>query len=332
MVRIISVSTGSAQGPVALKKEGTMRNRIGILIILAITALILVMTSVMSRQETRPAASSKSLQAAPRVQSPGARPSTTVSHRGTEAKSINTTFAQKNQRLIKSLESDDYADCQTAQQELIALGDDGVADLIAALARSTVAAKGIIIFILGRIQDYRALPAIIPYTEDANAYIRRNAVEALGVIRDSAATASLVRALSDTDSAVRARSAWALSQIGGPGAGEELIKTLKSEDDARVKRSLVRALGILGEDKATKVLLDELAADTSLDYKEEVVAALGSINDQSAVLELEAYAAKLRKTLAEQEISPAAVGIANAAVYQTLASVEGVLMQLKGGY
>jgi len=197
--------------------------------------------------------------------------------------------------LIESLKSDDFPTSRKAADKLASLGKEAVPALLDTLPESSVALKGQIIFLLGRIKDKSATPLLMEMLNDDNAYIRRNAAEALGKIEDNQALYSLTSALLDDDTSVKERSAWALGQLHDAEAVEDLLNILNFEKEERVKSAVVGALAKLKDGGATLTLLDELKAVNDQLYKNLVVAALGEIGDSRALEDLIKYVDELRE-------------------------------------
>lgn len=197
--------------------------------------------------------------------------------------------------LISVLESSNWNASYEAANKLTSLGKDAVSQLVGSLEGASVALKGQIVFILGRIGDKGAGPILMEALQDDNAYIRRNVAEALGKIKDERALNELAATLFDDDSGVRERSAWALGELNDPRIVGDLIDRMVDEKEERVKSAVVNALAKLKDDWATGALLTELKSQSDLLYKNEVVTALGEIGDSRALSDLIEYIDQLKQ-------------------------------------
>ncbi len=219
-----------------------------------------------------------------------------IKERQTENKAVIVSLPKKSvdylaenkevKALMEKLGSDDIDVSQDAAGKLAELGKSVIPSLIDVLKGASIALKGQIIFLLGRIGDKDAVPVLVEVLKDENAYIRRNAAEALGKIKNEGAIASLSTSLFDEDSAVRERSAWALGEIKDTRAVESLLDRMSDEKDEMVKTSAVNSLGKIQDQRATLVLLKELKLQTDSLYKNEVVKSLGELRDPLAIKDL----------------------------------------------
>jgi epoxyqueuosine reductase len=75
--------------------------------------------------------------------------------------------------------------------------------------------------------------------------LRRNAAIALGNAGDTAAVPALCRALGSEPALVRGHAAWALGQLGGAAASRALLERQSVEEDDWVREEIVAALGTL---------------------------------------------------------------------------------------
>ena len=197
--------------------------------------------------------------------------------------------------LVANLGNDDWETSKKAADELATLGNQAVPELIKALPQASVAAKGQIVFLLGRIGDKQATPALLETLKDENDYIRSNAAEALGKIKDAQAISALTEALNDTEVSVRERAALALGELKDAQAVDNLLGQLPNENEERVKSAIVYALGQIKDNQATTSLISELKSQEDQLYKNEVVVSLGEIGDKNALPDLNEYLAALKQ-------------------------------------
>lgn len=73
----------------------------------------------------------------------------------------------------------------------------------------------------------------------------RNLAVALGNARQPASAPALAQALQDDEAHVRGHAAWALGQVRGPGARQALVMALEWEQDAGVREEIAAALASL---------------------------------------------------------------------------------------
>lgn len=212
---------------------------------------------------------------------------------------ISLNKVDKNRKiksLIKLLGDADIEKSIKAADKLAVLGKTAVPELITALDFAPLFLKGQIVFLLGRIGDRVAVSVLQGLLRnDDNAYIRRNAAEALGKIKDQDALIDLVWGLSDDDFTVRERSAYALGELKNNQATVDLAQHLGPEKEERVKSAIVKAIGEIKDKNATETLIKELAVKNNLAYKDEIVFSLGEIADDEALIPLETFLHQLNE-------------------------------------
>ncbi len=206
-------------------------------------------------------------------------------------------------KLIMQLGSNDIHEMITAANELAALGSKAVPTLIQALNDESIAIRGQVVFLLGRIADPQATQALIVALNDENAYIRRNAVDALAKIKNSAATTALVERLADEDTVVREHAAMALGELKDKTVTENLAGLLTTEEDITIKQAAIDSLGKLADSRATKILVQELEKHNDLTYQSNVVNSLGSIGDAGSLEALLRYLDHLRASEPEDPLA-----------------------------
>ena len=197
---------------------------------------------------------------------------------------------------IKRLNSDDIKESQKAAQEIIALGDAAVGQLVKALSSKSLFLKGQAVFLLGKIGNNAAVG---PLTEllrnNDNAYIRRNAAQALGNMHDSQAYDALVTGTQDNDPGVRVNAVTSLGNSGELSASQVLVGMMRAEKEMSVRFALVQALGELKDPLAAAPLATELALEADRIYKNDIARALGKIGNPVALSALREYLAELKK-------------------------------------
>ena len=128
---------------------------------------------------------------------------------------------------------------------------------------------------LGALDDSRAVPALMTALKDADARVRRQAAWALGAVDDRRAVAPLTTALGDEDPQVRKQAAWALGAIGDRGAVEGLVRVL-TDSSGGVREQAAWALGAIGDERAMPGLLDALK-DREPSVRRQAAWAIGAI-------------------------------------------------------
>jgi HEAT repeat protein/cyclophilin family peptidyl-prolyl cis-trans isomerase len=99
-------------------------------------------------------------------------------------------------------------------------------------------------FALQRLEDKRALPALLALAGDSNPYTRAFAVKGLGSLKDRAATPVILPLLSSRDTGVAIEAIRAVGKIGDPAAAEPLLRIVQGRGAAQQMRvEAVTALG-----------------------------------------------------------------------------------------
>ncbi len=186
--------------------------------------------------------------------------------------------------LVSRLQSPDFPEARKADC-ILALGslkDRAAVEALLAIAGSADADKVRRMYAadaLGKIGDPRALPVLRSMFAENDALIRLYAASALSRFSMEEAFPSLLQGLRDENVRVREQSAKALARpLSGPQADAAVpILSFKAEQDpeASVRAASIAALGAIGGDAATRVLL-KIYAGTSypLDSRERSLAVL----------------------------------------------------------
>jgi HEAT repeat protein len=132
---------------------------------------------------------------------------------------------------------------------------------------------------LGRIQDGRAVPALMPLLHDKVKAVRAEAATALAAI-GPAAVPALVEALKHEEWLVRLHAVEALGKVKAPAAVPPLLFVLFNDRDSAVREDSVRALGEIGSPETVEFLVTVLKDPT---LRPLAVEALGRIGDHRAV-------------------------------------------------
>ena len=115
-------------------------------------------------------------------------------------------------------------------------------------------------YALQRLEDARALPALLTLAKDQNAYTRAFAVKGLGTLKDAAALPVLMPLLTSGDRSVLIETVRALGRIGDRSAAEPLLRLVNAAaTDPFVRLEAVGAIGSLDVPAVTDTLLDLLS-------------------------------------------------------------------------
>ena len=115
-------------------------------------------------------------------------------------------------------------------------------------------------FALQRLEDKRALPALLTLAKDGNAHTRALAVKGLAALKDRAALPVLMPLMSSGDRNVLIETVRALGRIGDPAAAAALLRILgDAAADPHVRLEVVGAIGNLHVPAVADALLDVLA-------------------------------------------------------------------------
>jgi HEAT repeat protein/cyclophilin family peptidyl-prolyl cis-trans isomerase len=115
-------------------------------------------------------------------------------------------------------------------------------------------------FALQRLEDKRALPALLTLAKDANPYTRAFAVKGIGALKDASALPVLTPLLTSGDRNVLVETVRALGHIGDPSSAAALVKIVRdASSDPFVRLEAIGALGAIRTDEVAETLLDVLA-------------------------------------------------------------------------
>jgi HEAT repeat protein/cyclophilin family peptidyl-prolyl cis-trans isomerase len=115
-------------------------------------------------------------------------------------------------------------------------------------------------FALQRLEDTRALPALLTLAKDAHPYTRAFAVKGLAALKDRSAMPVLMSLMSSGERTVLIETVRALGRIGDPAAVEPLLRIIRdAAADPHVRLEAVGAIGGLHQPEVGDALLDVLA-------------------------------------------------------------------------
>lgn len=114
-------------------------------------------------------------------------------------------------------------------------------------------------FALQRLEDPRALPALLTLVSDPQPYTRAFAAKGLGAMKDRLAGMALIPLVAAPEKAVAIEAVRSLGKLGEPGAGPALLKAIQTAGvDPHLRLEAVGALGSVGGEGAATVLIDLL--------------------------------------------------------------------------
>jgi cyclophilin family peptidyl-prolyl cis-trans isomerase/HEAT repeat protein len=115
-------------------------------------------------------------------------------------------------------------------------------------------------YALGRLEDKRALPALLALARDAHPYTRAFAIKGLGALKDPAAVPTLIPLVSSADRSVAIQTVRALGRIGDPAGAAPMLKMAQAADtDPQLRLEIVAAIGALRAPGVSDLLLDALS-------------------------------------------------------------------------
>ncbi|MDF2459683.1 MAG: uncharacterized protein K0S79_2099 [Nitrospira sp.] len=169
---------------------------------------------------------------------------------------------------------------EAASSVLASIADERVLDpLIGALGNSDWIVRMHAAKALGRIKAPSTIDPLIPLLQDKVKAVREEVAVALAEIGD-AALSSLLDALQHPEWLVRLHAVEALARMRSPRAVEPLLWTLFNDADQAIREDVVRALGLIGDSRATEYLVNVMNEPR---LRTLAVEALGQIGDRSAV-------------------------------------------------
>jgi HEAT repeat protein/cyclophilin family peptidyl-prolyl cis-trans isomerase len=115
-------------------------------------------------------------------------------------------------------------------------------------------------YALQRLEDKRALPALLTLAKDANPYARAFAAKGLGALRDRTALPVLIPLLTSGDRGVLIEAIRALGKIGDVSSAAPLQKLLREAGTPGVRPSAAGAPGVKNEPGDPVVRLEALSA------------------------------------------------------------------------
>jgi len=174
----------------------------------------------------------------------------------------------------------DSAQRDSAAWELIALGDDAVAPLIATLQSQDANLIPLYEQILARIPS--ATPQLIQQLKTAHPIIRGRVAETFFFSKDKAAIPALLEALKGEYFTVRARAAMALSNTDDPRVIPYLLPLLKDQED-EVRSYACKALAKFRDPSTFDEIANVLLDDPKIEVRQIAAHALGDTQHPAAI-------------------------------------------------
>ena len=116
-----------------------------------------------------------------------------------------------------------------------------------------------IAFAFQRLEDARALPALLTLAKEPHPYTRAFAVKGLGAIKAPAASAALLPLVTDPNRSVAIEAIRSLARLGEPGAAPALLKIVQApRAEPHLRLEAVTALGTIRAEGVYDQLIDVL--------------------------------------------------------------------------
>jgi len=138
-------------------------------------------------------------------------------------------------------------------------------------------------FALQRLEDPRALPALLTLVKDPHPYTRAFAVKGLGVMKDRAAVPLLTPLVEGPDRALAVEAIRALGRIGDPAGAPPLLKLIAAmKADPTLRLEAVTAAGGIKGDGVIDLLLDVLG-DPSPPVRAAAIRSLAQLDPENFI-------------------------------------------------
>jgi HEAT repeat protein/cyclophilin family peptidyl-prolyl cis-trans isomerase len=140
-----------------------------------------------------------------------------------------------------------------------------------------------IAFALQRLEDPRALPALLTLIKDAQPYTRAFAARGLGAVKDRSAVPQLVPLVDGPDRMVAVEAIRALGRIGDPAGAPPLLKLIAAgKADPHLRLEAVTAIGGIKGDGVIDLLLDVLG-DSSTAVRAAAIRSLAQLDPENFI-------------------------------------------------
>ena len=138
-------------------------------------------------------------------------------------------------------------------------------------------------FALQRLEDPRAVPALLALVQDPNPYTRALAAKGLGAMKDRAAVPLLAPLVDGPDRPVAVEAIRALGRLGDPAGAAPLLKLIAAtKSDPQLRLEAVTAVGGIRGDGVIELLLDVLG-DPSTSIRAAAIRSLAQLDRENFV-------------------------------------------------
>jgi HEAT repeat protein len=140
-------------------------------------------------------------------------------------------------------------------------------------------------FALQRLEDRRALPALISLAGDRHPYTQAFAAKGLGAMQDRRAGVALLPLLTSPERSVAIEAIRSLARLREPGAGAALLSLIRAAgSDPQVRLEAVSALGSVGSSgTATTETLIDLMGDQSPEMRAAAIRSFARLDAEAFV-------------------------------------------------
>ena len=138
-------------------------------------------------------------------------------------------------------------------------------------------------FALQRLEDPRALPALLTLVKDPHPYTRAFAVKGLGATKDRSAVPVLLPLVDGADRVVAIEAIRSLGRLGDPAGAAPLLKLIAAvKADAHLRLEAVTAIGGIKGDGVIDLLLD-VVGDPSPSIRAAAIRSLAQLDPENFV-------------------------------------------------
>lgn len=186
-----------------------------------------------------------------------------------------------NEQLVSQLLQWQYAGKKNEEFSIPVLHSQVLDILVGLLNDSNPDIRLSVLDSLKRTGNWTATEGVVNLLKDSDKKIVLQAAETLIHLRDSRAVPALQEVLNSPDSNIRFHVMRALSYIGGEAAFDSLV-TMLNHPDSWTRGAAAYDLGIMGDKRATPILLEKLSQETDPGTREWIVSGLGNLEDNRA--------------------------------------------------
>jgi HEAT repeat protein/cyclophilin family peptidyl-prolyl cis-trans isomerase len=138
-------------------------------------------------------------------------------------------------------------------------------------------------FALQRLEDPRALPALLTLVKEPHPYTRALAAKGLGAMKERSAAAALLPLVTDANRAVAVEAIRSLGRLADPSAAAALLKIVQApKPEPHLRLEAVTALGSIRADGVYDALIDILG-DPSPPIRAAAIRALAQLDPEGFV-------------------------------------------------